>query len=242
MTNAIATLQDWQKKMELEAMEAFSSEKPGSSTMISIGEKTFMMGSDNLGDEIHVIILASAFENAYYDRPWSPDETSPPACFAISGEVRSNDELIPNETSPDIQSDACATCHFNEYGSALQGKGKRCRNARRIAICAFGDDGLDTSKIGIIRVPPTSLKPMGAYFKSIAAKYKRPTYGVVTKLSFDQKVRYPLVQCEFMGLIDDPSEFQAIDEAMPEAKLMVSKSYNVEDFVPITKPKKSKMS
>lgn len=163
-------------------------------------------------NEMGVIIVDSIMENAYYDGEYDPSNPQPPLCFAFG---RSEDELVPHERvveAGNAQSDACEGCQFNEFGSADKGRGKACKNTRRLALLPAGkfdkhgefelfDDTehFESTEVGFMKLPVTSIKGYATFVKQVAATLKRPPFGIVTKIK----------------VVPDPnSQFKVIFEAI----------------------------
>jgi len=199
---AVALPENWEEQMALDAKEEYQEESKvsgGSIVTLSTKDKRFSLGDDDLGSEIDVVVADSAFEHAYYDRPYDEDNPSPPACFAI-GKVEK--DLVPHPDSPKPQHDNCKDCPWNEFESAAVGKGKACKNKRRLALFAHGDDGLSTEQMVILPIAPTGLKNYAIYAKGVNAKLKRPTYAVVTTMAFSDKKSYPIVTHKMHSILE----------------------------------------
>lgn len=67
------------------------------------------------------IIFWWSKQNTYWSSGFDPANPGPPDCFSIDGKTGSK---FGN----------CATCKFNQFGSAAQGKGKACRNQIKLYI------------------------------------------------------------------------------------------------------------
>ncbi len=162
-------------------------------------------GSPIPGNELPVIVLDSILENVFYEGRYDPDQISGPKCFAFA---RTDDELVPHELVNEKQHDACTGCPQNEWGSADTGKGKACRNTRRLALIPAGtidkngavvleDDAEHFEKAGVayIRLPLTSVKGYSAIVKQVAGVMRRPPHGVVMKMSLvpDPKTQFKIV-------------------------------------------------
>lgn len=131
------------------------------------------------GQSIECVILDFVSSNMYYDRPYTKDEVYPPACFSIGKEPSL---LCPSKNSPNRVSDTCSACPNNQFGSALSGKGKACKNTRLVAVSPIeGED----NPIWILSVPPTSVKTFDAYVSNLATRNKTIPVGVVTRISQD---------------------------------------------------------
>jgi len=207
---------------------------------LSVKGKKFTLGEEKLGNILNVVILADVFDHAYYDRPYDPDTISPPACFAINT-VNSN--LAPDASAPVPQSDSCSTCPMNEFGSSSNGKGKACRNGRRLLIAATTNGVPDLDNLAIINLAPTSLKGYARYAKGLATVKKLPIWTVVTTLSFDDDSTWPQIVPNFNGVLDG-KYINSIATMLPEYANAISVPYDVTGYIPAEEPsaKKSKMS
>ena len=103
-----------------------------------------------------VVILDSILENIHYDGEYDSDNVQGPDCFAFG---RSDEEMAPHEaviTAGTQVHDNCVDCPSNEWGSAEKGKGKDCRNTRRIAMILAGK--FDKSGEFILEEDPEHLR------------------------------------------------------------------------------------
>ena len=130
-----------------------------------------------------VVVLDFVNRNVFHDRPFSEGEVTAPACFAIGTDV--HDKLSPSSNSPDKQSDTCAKCPNNEFGS--KGKGKACKNTRLLAVVAGeGEMAADPkAPMWLIEVSPTAGKAWDSYVATVRTQYNLPPVGVVTDVFFD---------------------------------------------------------
>jgi len=175
-------------------------------------------------NEMAVIILGSVFENVYYDKPYDPDVPQAPTCFAFAEEEAN---LTPDDVvvkAGQAQStDGCKTCEHNQWGSADRGRGKACRNTRRLAMIPAGtfarDGGFEifenvdhymNTPAGFMKLPVTSVKGYANFVKQVAGALKRPPFGIISRVAVvpDPKTQFkvifePLqkVPDEFMGTI-----------------------------------------
>lgn len=184
--NTALSTTSWEERMAAMAQTAGEREPlNGGNAWLSVGnDGNFHYGDDVLGDSIDVVVLDFAFDNAYYEEAYDPDNPATPACFALS---REEGEQGPHEDSPEPQADTCEECWANQFGSAERGKGKACKNSRRLAVIAVDEEQDYTvssdSEMAFVRLAPTSLK----YWKSYVSKLTRvtglPPMGVVTNLT-----------------------------------------------------------
>ena len=97
MANELALPDDLQKALAEQASTENSREPNSTSTVISTRGKKFRIGDEQLPDELLVVVAGAAFENAWFDRAYDPNNTTPPACFALSLD---EDEMSYHEDSP----------------------------------------------------------------------------------------------------------------------------------------------
>jgi hypothetical protein len=223
-----------------QAAQTQGEEETSSIPFLSVKGKKFTLGEEKLGNIINVVILADIFDHAYYDRPYDPDVISPPACFAIN---TSNSDLAPSNTSPTPQAENCNVCPMNEFGSSQNGKGKACRNGRRLLIAATTNGVPDLNNLAIINLAPTSLKAYARYAKGLATVKKLPIWAVITTLSFDDDSTWPQIVPTFNGVLDG-QYINSIAPMLPEMINAVSVPYDISGYVPMeaSTTKKSKMS
>jgi hypothetical protein len=128
-------------------------------------------------------------EKAFYDGRYDPDNPEPPVCYAFDTDP---DELAPNPKDvADLQCDNCQDCPLNVFGSADTGKGKACKDVRRLALIpagAFVKGGdveliedvksIEKAEFGFAKLPPTSLNAYAAFVRQVASTMKRPPHGI----------------------------------------------------------------
>lgn len=146
-------------------------------------DKTFNLPDGSKVDTLQVVIVDFIAANTFYEGAYDKDNISPPACFSL-GQVIT--QMVPSDNSPVKQSDACAVCPMNQFGSS--GNGKACKNMRRLAVLPPDADA-DTP-LWVMDVSPTGLKSFDSYVKSVAAKFGVLPIGVITTVSFDPNVDY----------------------------------------------------
>lgn len=133
---------------------------------------------------IEVVILRGnpALSKTYYSQGFVEGSEDKPTCY-------SNNGVAPEADAAEPQSQKCATCPHNQWGSKIteQGsKAKRCADVRRLSVAPIGalNDPM------LLRVPAASLKPLADYgdlLKKRGVKYP----AVTTKIGFDPAAAYP---------------------------------------------------
>lgn len=145
------------------------------------------------GNRVACIILASRNENVFYEEKYDPENPTPPDCYAFGTDDKS---MGPFSEVEEPLSDKCVSCPKNQWGSADKGRGKACRNLRRLALIPagsfnkagdlelFDEDQLVESSIAFMKVPPTSITAYAKYVKQLAAAEKPPCV-VITEIQLE---------------------------------------------------------
>lgn len=171
------------------------------------------------GNRMAVVILDHVLENVYFTGEYDPDTPQAPVCFAFG---RDEAELAPHEAVSTTegfsqQCESCKGCEFNKFGSAEKGRGKACRNTRRLAMISAGtidkagafepfddEEKLKKATIGYMKLPVTSVKGFAGFVKSVSATLGRPPFGVYAevRLEPDEKNQFTVI-VEALGEVPD---------------------------------------
>jgi hypothetical protein len=186
-----------------------------------------------------MIILDSIYENKMYEGKYNPDVPSGPVCYAFA---HTEEELKPHEKSPSPKCEQCKGCQYNEWGTADQGKGKACKNIRRLAVISADGvttpDGVKDSAVFHAEIPVTSVKGWCSYVKALAATLKRPPFGVITHVAV-----VPDAKSQFKVTFSNPRPIEgdlggAIMQKVEEAKANIVFPYpEAREAVEEVKPK-----
>lgn len=192
---AMGVVKDYRQEMAEYAKDDGAREPAAAGNNISIRGGEFTLGGEVVGDPMRVIVLDYVFENAFYDMKYDKDNPSPPACFAVS---RNEKDMAPDESSPKPQAANCAECENNQFGTADVGKGKACKNQRRLALINADVKSVDeeyaaSAEVAFIRLPPSSLKLWKGYVRKLTEGLQLPLFSVVTELSIDPDSEYPVI-------------------------------------------------
>jgi hypothetical protein len=136
------------------------------------------------------IAVAVCFENGLYEGKFDPENPTPPICFALGFD---EEEMTPHKDSEEPQNLdektgkplGCASCEWNVMGSADTGKGKMCKNGRRVGFIA--EDAIEgdvmQAKVHYLKIPPTSLVAWDGYVaNTLADTLHRPPFAVITAI------------------------------------------------------------
>jgi hypothetical protein len=216
----------WEAEMAEAAVAQASTEKPSGFTS-SISFKGGRMKIDDSfveGDELDVVILAVVHENQWYTGKYDPNVIQTPDCYAIGLE---DEDMTPHVDSADKQGDddgKCLNCEHNKMGSADTGRGKACKNVRRI-VCVPADalasvEAFEAAEMRTAKIPVTSVRNLSKYLRNkLVEEIKRPTYGVVTTMSCGPHAKYQVeVNFEFAELVNfDQALYEAVKRRAKEA-------------------------
>ena len=238
-SKALAT---WDQELADEAKKAAGQEAGGGGGSF-IGTRGGILTVDSTpvpGNTLAAVILDSVMLNTFYEGAYDPDNPQPPVCYAFG---RKDDEMGPHDKCSSKQHEQCKGCPNNEFGSAIrfngkgqqvEGKGKACKNTRRLAVIpagTFGKDGsfeaynkpsaFSEAEPLFLSVPPTSIKGYAGFVTRLAASANRPPWAVFTKIGIvaDPKSQFKLT---FEPLAKAPDTvLPALREASKAAKALI---------------------
>jgi hypothetical protein len=184
--------------------------------------------------ELDVVVVGAnpRLSKAYYAKAWDPNDVGAPDCSSLGG-------IAPGEDSPSPQSDLCATCPHNQWGSKVGPQGqklKACADMKRLAVVSPEDlEG----PIYLLQVTPAALKGLDAFQKALSSRGIAPEV-VLTRLTFDTQASFPKLQFGLGGFLDE-DQINIVDQII--AGDLVKKVTGEEDpnliqaTVVTTKPK-----
>lgn len=165
------------------AKKAEESVSTGSFISLKSGVMSYN-GNPVPGNKLDVVVVDAILENHYFDGAYDPNTPQSPSCYAFG---RDEDEMSPHEKVDEPFSEKCKGCPNNEWGSADTGRGKACKNVRRLAVIPAdaldgGAEGVEEAAIAYLKVPVTSVKAWAGYVNQLAAANK-PPLAFVTEIS-----------------------------------------------------------
>lgn len=161
--------------------------QPPSGYNISLKGKVFTLpdGKSSPGP-MDCIILDYRAYNSYYKGAYNAQKPEAPICFALGTNLK---QMTPSENVKEQQHTDCESCAFNQYNSATNGgKGKACKNQRRIAVVPV--EAKPDTQPWVITVSPTGIKSFEAYRTRLDEAGKIPIETIV-KISFDPNQAFP---------------------------------------------------
>lgn len=112
----------------------------------------FIMPDDSKVEIFEGIIVDQQATNSYWiDKIKPGEDPKPPTCYSM-------DAIVPAPEAEFPQAEKCKMCPMNQYDSDEDGKGKACKNMKRLHILIEG-----SVLPRRLTVPPTSLKSTEEY-------------------------------------------------------------------------------
>ena len=230
----------WDKKFAAFAQKAKEQEKSigGGGTSVKFGPGTITIAGGALpGGKLNCIILGAAFLNTWYGgKSYDSDDPQPPECYAMNEDA---EDIAPHDDATNRQSDTCATCEQNVFGSAGTGRGKACGNNKRLAFITAKDaedaDNINGAEVATARISPTNLKAWAGYVRMLTDDHGRPPWAVVTEISShpDNKTQIRL-EFRLVELIEDDDTLNALEKKLTKVPEILLQPYGP----PIERPAK----
>ena|SRR5436190_1039353 len=203
---------NWQEELSKLAVATAEAEKPSGNWISFKGGFMTLNDMQMKNNEVNCVVVHSIFENQLYQDRYDPNNPATPICYALS-EIE--DDLRPHKDSPEPQSESCSTCSKNAWGSDPQGgKGKACKNVRRLALVSADDltvDKLPKAEVAMAKMPVTSVRNWSTYASQLANVLKVPPLAVITNMSVapDPKTQFQ-VNFQLVDKIADGAIIQAL--------------------------------
>jgi hypothetical protein len=177
------------------------------------------------GNKLNCVILNHVMENAMYDGPYDSENPQPPVCFAFGVD---EDDMAPHENSSQPQNAKCKGCPKNEFGSADTGRGKACKNVRRLQLISESDlEDVPNAELAYVKLPVTSVKAWAGYVRQLAEVYTAPPLAFVTTIG---TVRDAKTQFKVTFTMKEK-----VDKAKIGALLELRKTKETELYTPYSK-------
>lgn len=140
-------------------------------------------GSPIKDNKMEVIVVDHILQNTYYKGKFKADTPQTPVCYAFG---RNDKEMKPHQQCSEPQHEQCKGCEWNEFGTSDLGRGKACKNGRRLA-CVSADvlgkpEGISDAPLAYLTVPVTSVRGWAGYVQQLANALGVPPLGVVTEV------------------------------------------------------------
>lgn len=229
---ASAGLNKWDEDLAKFASEASAKESVGGGSFLSFKSGMLSFGGSAIpGNKLDVIVLGDVHENAYYDQPFDADNPVSPACFAFGNDAST---MEPHEGAKDPQSAKCATCKWNAFGSADNGKGKKCRNIRKLAVIAADQlNDVVGAELAFAKIPPTSVTNFSTHTKRVADVAHRPLWAAITSISCAPHLKKQVeVSFAFVDSIKDGEQLGALKARVDSIQASLQVAYTYSEAAP----------
>ena len=166
--------------------------------------------------------VVASFHNCNALFPEGDVMNQPPVCSSVDG--YEGIELATGEVKN------CSECQHNQWGSSPKGgRGKACKNMRRLFILAEGSD-----MPVILTLPPTSIAGWDTYKSAVLGVQRYSPQEIVTEFSLDtntnmQGIKYSVVKFKAVGVIGNEHRMavKALGTGEIYDKNIGSEDYNV---------------
>lgn len=170
-------------------------EAPGSNRISTKGKVFTLPGGKSSPGPLRVIVLDFIGLNQYWSGPYNANQRAPADCQALNRVLK---ELAPDPAlSPKLQHKTCEGCPKNQWNTGANGKGKACKNERKLLIMA-PDFTAQTEPMTII-VSPTGIKHWDKYVRDLASDHGVMPVQVITDISFEPNASYPTLLFELQN-------------------------------------------
>lgn len=205
-----------QLKAQAAAMANRTQPSTGSNIKLTKDKKFLLPNGQKVEGPLELVVIDFMSRNKFYDRPFDQNNPIPPACYAIHPEPK---QLVPSDSSPDKQSDDCASCPLNQFKSAANGSGKACKNSRYLAV--LPPDAEKDTDLWFLEVSPTGLKSFDGFVNSTMRTFQMPPISVVVDVDFDpnadhQSLTFGNVRPNENLAVHYPRQAEATDILMQE--------------------------
>ena len=180
-STAVANYEERLAAMAAESAQNEADVGGGNFISVKSGQLTYQ-GNTIKGNELDVVVLTSIHENCFYPGRFDPDNPQPPVCYAFGTDPK---EMAPHPESAEPQHDQCDGCPMNEFETADNGKGKACKNIRRLSMIPgdpLNEETVETADVAYLKVPVTSVKGWASFVKTVATLDKLPPLCVVCRI------------------------------------------------------------
>ena len=217
---------DWKKDMALAAERTAKAERPASSNITLRGGIMSYQDEPLPDNQLECIVVSASYARTCFQRPYDPDDIGPPECFANAIDQA---DLVPHENVPSPYAKVCGekNCEWAVFGTALQGKGPRCKTRRKLIVMPVsGLDNPGEAEVATLTIPPTSGQNWSAYASKIANQGGLPPWAVKTMVTVRP---HPKKQFEVTfattGQVDDETALAGIHSRIAEADAILLTPY-----------------
>jgi len=165
------------------AAEAMAAGLQVTSDKVSTQNKAYKLPDGTLlGPTMEAVVLGFTRSHSYYENEqYDPQNIQEPMCYADT--IGDTDEVPTASIEKPLNPD-CKSCPNNQFGSASNGKGKRCKEEMRVAIVPKG-----TKEAVVLNIPPTGIKAFSKTINSIIKANGLPVKAMC-RFEFNPSVQF----------------------------------------------------
>lgn len=234
----------WREKMAMVTAQAAASEATkGGFLSFKGGNISY---DDNLipNNKLEVVVLDFVLENAIFREKYNPNKPASPMCYAFG---RTEEVMAPHAEAEEPQAENCSVCPNNEWASDPEGgRGKACKNSRRIAlltadVLTAGLDAIAKANVVMCKLPVTSIKNFSSYINQVVKVLEKPPFAVKCELSVKpHPTSLFQVHWKIVDVIEDEAVLEALFNRRAAIEKILTQPYPKFDDEPEAKPRSGK--
>lgn len=238
---------NWDEELAKFAAQSVATEANTGSGLKAFSTQAGVLSFDDSpmkDNQMVVVVLDHILENTFYVEPFDSDNPTPPDAYALGRDdktIRWSEDSIAEFNGEKIAGELCKDSAINQFGSADTGKGKACRNIRRLLVIPAGKiesngkfklvtdvEHYAEAAPAFLKVPPTSTPAWSLYVKQLAGGLNKPPFAVATlvKLVPDKKTQFKMTFEPVAEL--PPSLFEVLVKRHREAEELIMQPYNMD--------------
>lgn len=197
-SNALA-LAEMEAELALEIKSDQAKFAQGAQRVSFKGARITIDGAQAKDNKLTVACVEAVFSKAYYEGEFDDSSPQTPTCYSFHASDQA--AMVPHDAAPDKQSEKCATCPHNRFGTAERGNGKRCKDEVRLMVVLPTGDDVERAEVRQVTIPPGSLgnwskyiarlRDMGATFRSVLTEITLEPFKGAYKVLFHPAGQLP---------------------------------------------------
>jgi len=144
-------------------------------------------------EPLRLVIVDFNSQNHMYEGEYDQDNPTPPVCFALNKPASLNGKIegmVPSTRSPNKMNEDCDSCPMNKFGTDNRGRGKACKNIRRLAV--LEPDASELDPLLFLDASPSALQGFDGFVAKLAVRKVTPI-TVITEIFFDAGSDFPVL-------------------------------------------------
>jgi len=218
----------YDEELAAEAAAASAAERPQNAEITCKGG--ILKYEKEERETLEVVIVADIHSRRYYESEMDDDNPQNPVCWAYSPDGKN---WVPHSEATKPQCDSCVNCEWNQYETAVKGKGKACTERRTLIVMPAdaSPEEVPTAELARFEMPPTSSREdYPKFVKGLAMIHGLPPSAAYVTLGCkpDSKAMYRVTFSTGRGdgAVKVPMEvYRAVKERKEEALQMAQKVY-----------------